>query len=139
MGTTRSSCFAQVVPLGLSTAQGMALGQFNLLRHMYKRGYGVSQDYVQAHKWLNLASSLSGDVADYSRSKQFERKPGRGDDGFTSLRSPAVMAREWQPKTIGPETGPLDMNTLKKVLDWSLGRDGPAKTAPASTPSTTAS
>ena len=36
------------------------------------------------------------------------------------------LAREWQPKTIGPETGPLDMNTLKKALEWSLGRDGPA-------------
>ena len=36
------------------------------------------------------------------------------------------LAREWQPKTIGLETGPLDVNTLKKVLEWSLGRDGPA-------------
>ena len=102
--------------------QGDALGQFNL-GHMYKRGYGVSQDYVQAHKWLNLASSLSGDVADYSRLARENLAEVMTDSQVYEAQR---LAREWQPKTIGPETGPLDMNTLKKVLEWSLGRDGPA-------------
>ena len=102
--------------------QGDALGQFNP-GHMYKRGYGVSQDYVQAHKWLNLASSLSGDVADYSRLARENLAEVMTDSQVYEAQR---LAREWQPKTIGLETGPLDMNTLKKVLEWSLGRDGPA-------------
>ena len=103
--------------------QGDALGQFNL-GHMYRRGYGVSQDYVQAHKWINLAASLTtGEVADYSRLARDNLAEVMTDSQVYEAQR---LAREWQPKTIGPETGPLDMNTLKKALEWSLGRDGPA-------------
>ena len=103
--------------------QGDALGQFNL-GHMYSRGYGVSQDYVQAHKWLNLAASLTtGDVADYSRLARENLAEEMTDSQVYEAQR---LAREWQPKTIGSETGPLDMNTLKKALESSLGRDGPA-------------
>ena len=103
--------------------QGDALVQVNL-GHMYSRGYGVSQDSVQAHKWLNLASSLTtGEVADYSRlARENLAEVMTASQVYEAQR----LAREWQPKTIGPETGPLDMNTLKKALEWSLGRDGPA-------------
>ena len=103
--------------------QGDALGQFNL-GHMYRLGHGVSQDYFQAHKWLNLAASLTtGEVADHSRlARDNLAEVMTASQVYEAQR----LAREWQPKTIGPETGPLDMNTLKKALEWSLGRDGPA-------------
>ena len=103
--------------------QGDALGQFNL-GHMYSRGYGVSQDYVQAHKWINLAASLTtGEVADHSRLARDNLAKVMTDSQVYEAQR---LAREWQPKAIGPEAGPLDMNTLKKALEWSLSRDGPA-------------
>ena len=103
--------------------QGDALGQFNL-GHMYRLGHGVFQDYFQAHKWLNLAASLTtGEVADHSR---LARDNLAEEMTASQVYEAQRLAREWQPKTIGPETGPLDMNTLKKALEWSLGRDGPA-------------
>ena len=103
--------------------QGDALGQFNL-GHMYSLGYGVSQDYGKAHKWFNLAASLTtGEVADHSRLARDNLAEVMTDSQVYEAQR---LAREWQPKTIGPETGPLDMNTLKKAIEWSLGRDGPA-------------
>ena len=103
--------------------QGDALGQFNL-GHMYRLGHGVAQDYFQAHKWFNLAASLTtGEVVDHSRlARDNLAEVMTASQVYEAQR----LAREWQPKTIGPETGPLDMNTLKKALEWSLGRDGPA-------------
>ena len=103
--------------------QGDALGQFNL-GHMYHLGYGVSQDDFQAHKWFNLAASLTtGEVADHSRlARDNLAEVMTASQVYEAQR----LAREWQPKIIGPETGLLDMNTLKKALEWSLGRDGPA-------------
>ena len=40
----------------LAANHGLAGAQFNL-GMMYAEGQGVSQDYVQAHMWLNLAAS----------------------------------------------------------------------------------
>ena len=92
--------------------------------NMYSRGYGVSQDYVQAHKWINLAASLTiGEVADYPRLARDNLAEVMTDSQVYEAQR---LAREWQPKPIGPETGPLDMNTLKEALEWLLGRDGPA-------------
>jgi TPR repeat protein len=38
----------------LSAEQGYALAQFNI-GAMYNNGEGVTQDPVQAHKWLNIS------------------------------------------------------------------------------------
>ena len=35
---------------------GDAIAQFNL-GQMYRQGQGVAQDFVQAHKWLNLGAT----------------------------------------------------------------------------------
>ena len=44
--------------LRLEAEKGNASAQFNL-GVMYFNGRGVPQDYVQAHKWLNLVASRS--------------------------------------------------------------------------------
>ena len=75
-------------------------------------------------EWFNLAASLTtGEVADHSRLARDNLAEVMTDSQVYEAQR---LAREWQPKTIGPETGPLDMNTLKKAIEWSLGRDGPA-------------
>ena len=71
-----------------------------------------------------MAASLTTDeVADYSRLARDNLAEVMTDSQVYEAQR---LAREWQPKPIGPETGPLDMNTLKEALEWSLGRDGPA-------------
>ena len=42
--------------------QGDAKAQFNL-GVMYANGRGVTQDYIQAHKWLNLSDSQGSEDA----------------------------------------------------------------------------
>ena len=46
--------------------QGHIDAQFNL-GAMYTNGEGVAQDYVQAHKWFNIASALGNHFAGESR------------------------------------------------------------------------
>ncbi len=70
--------------------------QYNL-GVMYANGLGVSQDYVQAHVWFNLAASRyppgenRGDVV-------------KGRDDVAKRMTPAQkseaqkLAREWKPK-----------------------------------------
>ncbi|TFH50820.1 MAG: hypothetical protein E4H01_01360 [Lysobacterales bacterium] len=49
--------------------QDHAQAQYNL-GFMYQNGRGVPQDYVQAHKWFNLASA-------HSSGSDFGRQPAR--------------------------------------------------------------
>ena len=46
----------------LAADQGLDLAQSNL-GNMYDNGYGVPQDYIQAHMWLNLASAQGNEDA----------------------------------------------------------------------------
>ena len=48
--------------------QGNAQAQFNL-GILYEKGQGVSQDYIQAHMWVNLASTQGHVVAPKARDK----------------------------------------------------------------------
>ena len=73
--------------------QGHAAAQFNL-GAMYDNGRGVPQDYVEAHKWVNLAASrATGD-----NQKEF----AAGRDLVAKKMTPAQLAeaqrlaREWQ-------------------------------------------
>ena len=61
---------------------------------MYYKGRGVSQDYVRAHMWINLAAATGDETA-------------RGDrDLITKKMTPAQiaeaqkLARRWCPKKI---------------------------------------
>ena len=80
----------------LAAEQGNANAQA-VLGAMYVTGEGVPQDYVQSHKWLNLAASrTTPEKAEDNRSLR--------DQLAELMTAPQVadaqrLAREWQPKT----------------------------------------
>ncbi len=76
-------------PLG---EQGNAAAQF-FLGFMYDRGRGVSQDYVQAHLWYNLAAARSNDTARRNRDIIAEKMTP------AQIAEAQQLAREWYPKT----------------------------------------
>ncbi len=63
----------------------------------YRDGLGVPRDYVQAHKWFNLAASRSPPDEDRDLAVQ-------GRDAVAASMTPAQiaeaekLAREWRPK-----------------------------------------
>ena len=66
---------------------------------MYADGQGVPQNYIQAHKWFNLASSR------YSASEKEKRNRSvRTRDMVAAKMTPAQiaeaqkLAREWKPR-----------------------------------------
>ncbi len=71
--------------------QGNAFAQFNL-GVMYGNGWGVTQDYVQAHMWYNLAAARG------------QKDAGKWRDNLAEKMTPAQiaeaqkLAREWKPK-----------------------------------------
>ena len=65
--------------------------QFNL-GFRYANGEGVPQDYVEAHKWLNLAASRGNDEARNNRDIVTKRMTP--DQVAEAQR----LAREWQSK-----------------------------------------
>jgi len=78
--------------------QGFVLAQYDL-SYMYEWGHGVQKDYVEAHKWYDLAiSELSQD--DYRLSLAREQRDRLAkrmtrEEVATAQR----LAIEWQPKT----------------------------------------
>ena len=50
----------------LAADQGLDLAQSNL-GNMYDNGYGVPQDYVQAHMWFTLAAAQGKENARQNR------------------------------------------------------------------------
>ena len=76
--------------------QGHPGAQYNL-GNMYNNSEGVPQDYVQAHKWVNLAASrTTGEVAENSRilrDKLAEKMTA------SQIAEAQRLAREWQPKS----------------------------------------
>ncbi len=75
--------------------QGLASAQHSL-GFRYATGDGVPQDYVQAHKWVNLAAAQTTESAeDYrsARDKLAERMTA------SQIAEAQRLAREWQSKT----------------------------------------
>ncbi len=59
---------------------------------MYYKGEGVPQDYVEAHKWLNLAAAKDSQHAkarDLAAAKMTREQ----------IAEAQRLAREWKPKT----------------------------------------
>jgi TPR repeat protein len=56
--------------------QGYSQAQYALGR-LFADGRGVLQDYIEAHKWLNLASSNGEAAAATQRDKLAEKRPLR--------------------------------------------------------------
>ena len=69
--------------------QGNALAQSNL-GFMYANGQGVPQDYVQAHKWLNLAAA----AGDQSAVKSRDLVAGKMTPA--QIAEGQKLAREWK-------------------------------------------
>lgn len=63
-----------------------------LLGHMYANGQGVLQDYVEAHKWFNLAAAQGSSGAREARDRIEKRMTPQ------QLAQAQQLAREWQPK-----------------------------------------
>jgi len=59
------------------------------LGFMYKNGRGVTQDYVQAHKWYNLAVSNGSDIAAKERDIVAKRMTP------AQVAEAQKLAREW--------------------------------------------
>jgi len=71
--------------------QGNALAQAKL-GLMYKDGLGVLQDFIQAHKWYNLAGANGDKFATESRDRLAERMTP------AQIAEAQQLAREWQLK-----------------------------------------
>ena len=77
--------------------QGAASAQLNL-GLMYYNGQGVTQDYVQAHKWFNLTAANNSN-------KTGREKAASNRDLMAKQMTPAQvaeaqkLAREWKPKS----------------------------------------
>ena len=64
---------------------------------MYNNGEGVPQDYVQAHKWLNLAAlRVTGEGANKYRKN---RDIVAAKMPHAQIAEAQRLAREWKPKT----------------------------------------
>ena len=76
----------------LAANQGSFIAQWSL-GIVYERGQGVPQDYVEAHKWYNLAAS-----------HDIDSLAGKSRDLLAAKMTPAQiaeaqkLAREWMPK-----------------------------------------
>jgi TPR repeat protein len=68
------------------------------LGDMYRQGQGVPQDYVQAHKWYNLAATI------YTNT-EVHRDAAKARDSLAKRMTPAQiaeaqrLAREWKPSS----------------------------------------
>ncbi len=62
-----------------------------MLGYMYALGEGVTQDYVQSHKWLNLAASQGKDGARSARDKVARRM------SRSQINRAQQLARNWKP------------------------------------------
>ena len=78
----------------LAADQGDARAQFNLGVRYYK-GQGVPQDYVLAHKWINLAASRTGEERE-KRVKARDLVARRMT--AAQIAEAQRLAREWKPK-----------------------------------------
>ena len=68
----------------------------NNLGMMYHNGKGVSQDYVQAHMWYNLAAAQGVDTARKNREGVAELMIAE------QITQAQKLAREWKPQK-GPK------------------------------------
>lgn len=111
-----------------------------MLGYMYALGEGVTQDYIEAHKWLNIAASQGKDGASEAR----DRVAGRMSGSQTTQAQ--QLAGNWKPvptqiplRFAGSRTQPQttvsinSRNTIREVQRRlsELGyRPGPADGAP---------
>ena len=88
----------EIEQLRLAAEQGDASAQFNL-GVRYDNGEGVPQDYVQAHKWINLAASRMTPGEEDSLDSRSVRDGVAKKMTASQVAEAQRLAREWQPKT----------------------------------------
>jgi TPR repeat protein len=72
----------------MAAEEGIAVAQTNL-GLMYDNGLGVEQDYVQAHKWYNIAGTNGDETG--RKSKDDVEKQMNPDQ----IKEAQKLAREW--------------------------------------------
>ena len=66
---------------------------------MYLNGHGVPQDYVQAHKWINLAASRFTASETENRDKAVKNRDiVAAKMTLAQIAEAQKLAREWKPK-----------------------------------------
>jgi TPR repeat protein len=85
------SSHAKALSLCRKAAEEGAEGCQTLLGHLYSDGKGVPQDYVEAHKWYNLAATLNVYAVDARDKLALKMTP-------TQIAEAQRLAREWKPK-----------------------------------------
>jgi peptidoglycan hydrolase-like protein with peptidoglycan-binding domain len=100
-----------------SANSGDAAAQY-MMGQMYAQGEGVTQNYVKAHMWYNMAASWGHDRANKARA--------RLENHMTSaqIAEAQAMAEKWQPGSAG--TGPVafsvrNMQMLLNDLGYNAG------------------
>ena len=88
----------EIEKLRLAAEQGNASAQNNL-GVMYANGEGVPQDYVQAHKWINLAASRMNPGKEADADSRSARDSLAEKMTASQVAETQRLAREWQPKT----------------------------------------
>ena len=68
----------------------------NGLGILYFHGWGVPQDYVQAHKWINLAGASGDEVVSPRAMKVRDEVAAKMTPA--RLAEAAKLARDWKPK-----------------------------------------
>ena len=63
---------------------------------MYATGHGVPQDFVEAHKWSNLATTRAADKETRERAAQ-QRDLLAGSMTAGEVTEAQKLAREWKP------------------------------------------
>ena len=74
-----------------SAEQGYALAQYNL-GGMYAKGQGVTQNYVKAHMWSNLAAAQGDETAAKNRDIIAAKMTK------AQIAEAQRLAAEWKPK-----------------------------------------
>ncbi|MEX1107711.1 MAG: peptidoglycan-binding protein [Dongiaceae bacterium] len=100
-----------------SANAGDAASQY-MMGEMYARGDGVTQNYVKAHMWYNMAASWGHDRAHQARARLETRM------NSSQIAEAQAMAEKWQPGT--PPAGALgfsvrNMQMLLNDLGYVAG------------------
>lgn len=148
-----------VKEFGTLAAQGDAEAQF-ILGDMYANGQGVVQDFVQAHKWYNLAAAhgargaarVRDDLAARMTAEQVaeaqklarEWKPGEPATPAAAPEpakptAPPGKSKPAAPAKPRPDTAPPPAPAPAREGHWAAtGSSAPAAPAPAAPPATAA-
>ena len=88
----------EIEQLCLAAEQGDASAQLQL-GLLYALGQGVPQDYVQAHKWINLSASRMTPGKEDALDSRSARDTVAELMTASQVAEAQRLAREWQPKT----------------------------------------